>query len=186
MQSDGAQTASDPSWVVPSPRPPRALQAGEVGVVEQAEPKAGAKAHKLVSRVSQLFDLVPNWPGVDLDVLEDAARSQVEDGAQSGADLVDMVSTHDVSCWVTATAGTAIGFGIARRAGDAGQRHRRRHHRRGSRAVLKLHVAGAVGVSSVSRDISRSRAGTARRPNPFRPRHLCGGRCPPCKKPVAR
>jgi hypothetical protein len=110
VQSAGDHTASDPSWVGAEHETTKALQAGEVRIVEQAEAE-----EELVSRVSQLFDLVPNWPGVDLDALEDAARSQVEDGAQFGADFVDVVSTHDVLCWVTATAGTAVAFGIARR-----------------------------------------------------------------------
>ena len=110
VQPDGDHTASDPSGVGAKHETTKALQGGEVRIVEPAEAE-----EELVSRISQLFDLVPNWPGVDLDALEGAARSQVEDGAQFGADLVDGVSTHDVSCWVTATASTAIGFGIARR-----------------------------------------------------------------------
>lgn len=116
VQSAGAHAASRPSWVGAEAETMSAVQPGEVRIAEQATVKVGARAgEELVSRVAQLFDHVPNWPGVDLDALEDAARSLVEEGAQSGADFVDVVSTHDVASWMTATAGTAVGFGIARR-----------------------------------------------------------------------
>jgi hypothetical protein len=96
---------------------PQARPAGEVTIVKRegavAEPEA--RADELVSRVSQLFDLVPNWPGVDHDALEDAARSVVADGAPSGSDPPDAVSTQDVTTWATALAVTAVGFGIDRR-----------------------------------------------------------------------
>jgi hypothetical protein len=114
VQSASDQTAPAPSWVGAEQETTRVLQAGEAGIVEQAGAGVGAD-DELVSRVSQLFDLVPNWPGVDLDALEDAARTQVEDGSQFGSDIVDVVSTRDVSSCVTAAAGAAVGIGIARR-----------------------------------------------------------------------
>lgn len=106
IQSPEDHPASVPSLVSAEHETARDLQAGAVTIVEPAESKP-----ELASRVSQLFDQVPNWPGVDLDALEDAARSRVADGADS----VDVVSTHDASCWAATTAGTAVGLGIARR-----------------------------------------------------------------------
>ncbi len=114
LPSAGDHAEPNPSGVVAELGPPQVRPAGEVTIVKQAEAEAEARADELVSRVSQLFDLVPNWPGVDHDALEDAARSVVADGAPSGSDLPDVVSTQDVTNWATALAGTAIGFGIAR------------------------------------------------------------------------
>jgi hypothetical protein len=114
LPSAGDHAEPNPSGVVAELGTPQVRPAGEVTIVKQAEPEAEAKADELVSRVSQLFDLVPNWPGVDHDALEDAARSVVADGAPSGSDLPDVVSTQDVTTWATALAGTAVGIGIAR------------------------------------------------------------------------
>ena len=114
LPSAGDRAEPNPSGVVAELETPRVRPASEVTIVKQAEPEAEAKADELVSRVSQLFDLVPNWPGVNHDALEDAARSVVADGAPSGSDLHDVVSTQDVTTWATALAGTAVGFGIAR------------------------------------------------------------------------
>jgi hypothetical protein len=113
LPSAGDHKASDTNWVDAEDaehETSETLQAGAVRIVEQVESGEG-----LVSRVSQFFDGVPNWPGVDLDAFEDAARTQVKDSAQFGMDLDDMVSTQSVSILVTATIGTAVGFGIARR-----------------------------------------------------------------------
>jgi hypothetical protein len=108
LSSTGRHTAADPSWVRAEQATTQAPHSGEIKIVEQHQTQ-----EDLVSRVSQLFDLVPNWPGVDLDAVEDAARSVAHDGAQRGVELVMRVSTQDASCWVTAMAGTVIGSGIA-------------------------------------------------------------------------
>jgi hypothetical protein len=117
LPSAGDHAEPNPSGVVAELETPQVRPAGEVTIVKQAgagaEPEA--RADELVSRVSQLFDLVPNWPGVDHDALEGAARSVVADGAPSGSDPPDAVSTQDVTTWATALAGTAVGFGIDRR-----------------------------------------------------------------------